>query len=70
MRLNTVAPDDVKDRIAVIQNPQIQALITSRPAQIENWVDANCATLAGVRVAIKLILKMLVILARRELREP
>ena len=43
-------------------------LLAARPAQIDAWVENNVTTLAGVRAALKLVIKILIILARRELR--
>ena len=67
MRLNHQADIDQKDRAALVKDTQVQALITSTKAQRETWVDNNVTTLAGVRVALKLIFNMLVWLVRREM---
>jgi hypothetical protein len=67
MRLNHQADIDQKDRAALVKDTQVQALITSTKAQRETWVDNNVTTLAGVRVALKLIFNMLVWLVRREI---
>ena len=68
MRLDHKATADQKDRLALVKDTQVQALIDSTKAQREAWVDNNVTTLAGVRVALKLIFNMLVWLVRRALR--
>ena len=67
MRLDYQASPDEKDRALLVKDTQVQALINSTKAQREAWVDTNVTTVAGVRVALKLIFHMLVWLTRREL---
>lgn len=69
LRINHIGKDDDKDRAAIKKDAALMALVNARPAQINNWVDTNVTTIAGARVALKIILRMLAILARREIRE-
>jgi len=66
---NVTAPDEVKDRNGIKSDHMVQVLVTKRPAQINDWVDANVTDLASAKLVLKLILRIIVALLRRELRD-
>jgi len=67
---HVAAPDDVKDRKGIKNDPMVQTLATKRPAEINDWVDANVTDLNSARFVLKLILRIIVALLRRELQNP
>jgi hypothetical protein len=61
-------PAKVEQRLAsnLRADADVQALMNATPAQIDAWVDANVDSLAKVRRVLKLLLKLLVIVIRKD----
>jgi hypothetical protein len=47
------------------QDVTVRALVNRTPAEVEQWVDENVTSLAGARVALKIIARLLILLGRR-----
>ena len=56
---------DVKE---VREDPRLRHLLEARPSQINTWVDNNVKTIADFKMVVKVILKVLLILARKVFR--
>jgi hypothetical protein len=63
------ADEDAVDRDEVRQNAFIRALLDRRPAEIDAWVDTNVNNAADIQQVMKVLLKVVAILAKREIRE-
>ncbi len=66
MRIDFTPNDKVRLRTLARRHPQVVQLLQASPEQIDAWVDANVGTLADVKGALKIILKLLVYIARKE----
>lgn len=56
---------DVKE---VRKDPRLRHLLEARPSQINTWVDNNVNTIADFKMVLKIILKVLLIMARKVFR--
>ena len=65
MQLNVIADQAAKERHSALSDATLVALQTKTPAQINAWVDANVTSLVQVRFVLKVILRLLVLLAKK-----
>jgi hypothetical protein len=63
--------DELAARDAVIAtlkaDSAIQALRTRTPAQVDSWIDANVVDLASARAVLKILARVLALLARERI---
>lgn len=59
---------DGVEREQAKQDAQLQAFLNRTPGQINNFIDSTATDLAGVRTVLKLLARMLVVVARMALR--
>lgn len=52
----------------VRKDPRLRHLLEARPSQINTWVDNNVNTIADFKMVLKIILKVLLIMARKVFR--
>lgn len=65
MRFDGREPEEVKERREVVGDPFVTQFLKMKPAQIDAWVNANTVNLSQVRVVLRMIVKLLVLLARK-----
>jgi hypothetical protein len=51
-------------RASLLTDPAVVALMTWTPAQANAWIDANVVDLASARTALKLLARVLALIAR------
>lgn len=54
-----VPPIEV-ERMELVTDSRVQAILTKSPAELEAWIDANVATLAQARTVLKLLLRYMI----------
>ena len=59
---------DVPDLAAVKGDAQVTAFLAMSPVQLTAWIDANVTNLAGAIIALKILAKAVLVIARRSLR--
>jgi len=64
----TVDAADAVERAAAKADAQVQAMLNRTPAQISTFIDAQVTDLAGARAVLKLIMRLLIHVARQSLR--
>ena len=55
-------------RVELKADGAIQALRTRTPAQVDAWIDANVVDLASARAVLKILARILALLARQNIR--
>lgn len=60
------AQQDEQDRSDIKGDNAIKVLLDLTPAQIDAWLAANVSTIADARVVLSRVIKVLVLLARRD----
>ena len=59
---------DANEHAQAKANAQVIAMMNRTPAQIDTFVDNQVTSIAGVQTALKLMLRMIVVLLRRSFR--
>jgi hypothetical protein len=63
MRIDIKGTPQEKVKAAAFGAPDLAALLTMTPAQIDAWVDANGVSLVQLRQIIKLLVKLAIVQA-------
>ena len=64
----TQEQDDADDKAAVKADQTLRNFVTMRPAQIDNYINNNVTDLASAKMVLKLLAKIVLVIARRMFR--
>jgi len=53
MKVNYVAPTEIKEKIAATTDPLILGLINKTPAEVAAWIDTHVTDLASAKEVLK-----------------
>ena len=65
MRVDVIAPQEEKDKDEVRRDPTLKLLSSSRPQQIEQWVDRNVTDLDSAKTVLKTLAKAVALLSKQ-----
>lgn len=66
MRRDLKAPPSVTSEHEARRDVLVQAALSKTPAEVDAWIDAQATTLAGMRIVIKLLARIVLALARKQ----
>jgi hypothetical protein len=65
MRRDIQTTPEARDERAMRHDARVEALLTRTSTEIDEWVESNVTTIAGVRAALKIVFRVLILLLRR-----
>lgn len=65
MRRDLKAPPEIASETEARRDALVQAALARTPAQVDAWIDAQATTLAGARLVLKMLARVVLALARK-----
>lgn len=69
MRRDIKAPREVVERAHVARAQTVQRFVSMTPAQVDEWIQAQAVDMSGVVTVLKMLAKIVLVLARKEFTE-
>jgi hypothetical protein len=66
MRRDLKAPPAIASEHKARRDTLVQEALTKTPAEVDAWIDSQATTLAGVRMVLKLLARIVLALARKQ----